>query len=139
MAATAPTPPADQRSLVGLFSDLWRETSTLLRDEAELAKAEISEKVTQVETAAVSLAAGVAVLYAGFLVLLAAAAVGLAYLLPTEHAAWIAPLAVGVIVMAAGAILLARGRSKLKAERLAPSRTLESLRRDAELAREHAR
>jgi len=35
------------RSLVGLFSDLLRESSTLVQEEAALAKAEISEKVSQ--------------------------------------------------------------------------------------------
>ena len=56
-----------ERSLASLFSDLWRETATLFRDEAELAKAEMSEKVSQVQTGAASLAIGGAVLYAGFL------------------------------------------------------------------------
>ena len=135
MAATVP----EQRSLVGLFSDLWRETATLVRDEAELAKAEISEKVTQVQTAAVELAAGALVLYAGFLVLLAAAAMGLAQVLPEELAPWLAPLIIGVVVSAAGVILLMIGRNKVKAQSLAPERTLHSLRRDAEFAREHVR
>jgi hypothetical protein len=111
MAATMP----EQRSLVGLFSDLWRET------------------------AAVELAAGALVLYAGFLVLLAAATMGLAQVLPEEMAPWLAPLIIGVVVAAAGVVLLMIGRNKIKARSLAPERTLHSLRRDADLAREHAR
>ena len=35
------------RTLMGLFADLWRETHTLVRDEAQLAKAELSEKVSR--------------------------------------------------------------------------------------------
>lgn len=146
MAATMPTPdrpaaraPGDERSLVGLFSDLWRETATLVRDEAELAKAEISEKVSQVQTAAVELAAGALVLYAGFLVLLAAAAIGLAQVLPEDVGPWLAPLIVGAIVALAGGVLLVMGRNKIKARSLAPERTLDSLRRDTELAKGHAR
>ena len=126
------------RSLMALFSDLWRETATLLRDEAELAKAEISEKVTQAETAVASLAAGALVLYAGFLVLLAAACGGLAKLLPEDQAMWLAPLIVGVVVMGAGIVLLMMGRNNLKAEKLTPRRTMHSLRKDTELAKEHA-
>ena len=41
-------PRPEGRSLIALFSDLWRETSTLVHKEAELAKAEMSEKVSQV-------------------------------------------------------------------------------------------
>ena len=127
----------NDRSLIGLFSDLWRETATLVRDEAELAKAEISERVTQVQSAAVELAAGALILYAGFLVLLFAAAAGLAQFLPEEHAEWLAPLIIGLIVAIAGAILLMVGRNKIKARSLAPERTMRSLRRDADMAREH--
>jgi hypothetical protein len=128
-----------ERPLMDLFSDLWRQTALLFRQEADLAKAEISEKVGQVEAAVASLAVGAVVLHAGFLLLLAAAVGGLMKLLPEEHAAWLAPLIIGVVVLIAGAVLLARGRSKMKAGNLAPSRTMQSMRRDMELAKEHAR
>jgi xanthine/uracil permease len=139
MESTVTRNGSDQRSLVGLFSDLWRETATLVRDEAELAKAEITEKVSQVQSAAVELAAGAAILYAGFLVLLAAAALGLAQVLPPDIAPWLAPLVVGLVVAGAGIVLLVIGRNKIKAGNLAPQRTIESLRRDAELAKGHVR
>jgi len=129
--------PGRERSLVGLFSDLWRETTTLVRDEAELAKAELSDKVSQVQSAAVELGAGALILYAGFLVLLWAAAMGLAQFLPPEHAPWLSPLIIGLVVAIAGGILLMVGRNKVKAGSLKPERTMQSLRRDADMAREH--
>jgi len=52
---------------------------------------------------------------------------------------WLAPLIVGVIVMIVGYVLLSRGRKQLDAESLAPERTIESLQRDARLAKEHAK
>jgi hypothetical protein len=125
------------RSLIGLFSDLWRETQTLVHQEAELAKAEISEKVSQVTTGAGEIAAGGAILFAGFIVLLFAAVGALELMLPTEHAIWLAPLIVGLIVMIVGYIVFARGRKQMKVESLAPQRTLESLQQDARLAKEH--
>lgn len=127
------------RSLVGLFSDLWRETSTLVHNEAELARAEISEKLSQAGTGAAAIAAGGAILFAGFLVLLFAAVGALQLLLNTEHAIWIAPLVVGLVVMIAGYIALAKGRKELKAQNLKPHRTMQSLRDDAQFAKEHAR
>ena len=130
---------SEGRSLLGLFSDLWRETTTLVHEEAELAKAELSEKVSQVTTGAGEIAAGGAILFAGFIVLLFAAVGALELMLPTEHSIWIAPLIVGLVVMIIGYIALSRGKKQMQAESLAPQRTLESLKRDARLAKEHVK
>ena len=138
MAAYPNTEPQDRsRSLIGLFSDLFRETSTLVHEEAELAKAEISEKVSQLGSGVAAIAAGGAILFAGFIVLLFAAVNALAMFLPPEHAAWLAPLIVGLLVMIVGYIALSKGRKEMKAESLKPSRTMESLRRDTELVKGH--
>ena len=123
------------RSLVGLFSDLLRESSTLVQEEAALAKAEISEKVSQLGSGAAAI--GAAILFAGFIVLLFAAVNALAMFLPPEHAAWLAPLVIGLIVMIVGYIALSKGRKEFKAESLKPSRTMDSLRRDTELVKGH--
>jgi hypothetical protein len=130
---------ADGKPLLGLFSDLWRETSTLVHDEAELAKAELSEKVSQIGTGAAEMAVAGGVLFAGFLVLLFAAVGALGLMIDSPHAAWIAPLIVGVVVMLVGYVLLKRGQHQMKPESLAPEKTLQALRDDARLAREHAR
>jgi hypothetical protein len=131
--------PSQERSLLSLFSDLWRETTTLVHEEAELAKAELSEKVSQVTTGAGEIAAGGAILFAGFIVLLFAAVGALELMLPTEHAIWIAPFIVGLVVMVIGTIALRRGKKQMQAESLAPRRTMESLKRDARLAKEHVK
>ncbi len=137
---TTTTPNNPQtRPLAGLLSDLWRNTTTLLREEAELAKAEISEKVSQVQSGIGSLAIGGAVTFAGFLFLLWAAVGAVAQVLPPGLAVWLAPLIVGVIVTAVGLVALAKGRKGLRTRNLAPTRTTQSLRRDAQLAKEHLR
>jgi len=140
MAAISPDPHAPQgRSLIGLFSDLWRETSTLVHEEAELAKAEISEKVSQVGSGVASLAVGGAIVFSGFLVLLAAAVAGLAQFLPPEYAAWLSPLIIGLVVVIVGFIAVSKGRKELKAGNLRPERTMQAMRQDADLAKEHWR
>jgi hypothetical protein len=131
--------PAEGRSLLGLFGDLWRETTKLVHNEAELAKAELSEKVSQVTTGAGEIAAGGAILFAGFIVLLFAAVGALELMMPSEHAIWIAPLIVGLVVMIIGYVALSRGKKQMKSESLAPQRTMDSLRRDARLAKEHVK
>jgi hypothetical protein len=127
------------RTLVGLFMDLWRETSALVHDEVELARAEVSEKVSQVGTGVAVVATAAAVLFAGFLMLLFAAVNALALTLPEESAPWLAPLLVGVAVVIIGFIALAMGRAELKARNLKPERTLESLRNDRDMVKEHVK
>jgi hypothetical protein len=129
--------PFEGRPLSALLSDLWRESTKLVHEEAELAKAELNEKVSNLTSGVGEIAAGGAVLLAGFIVLLFAAVAALQMVLPEPHDAWLAPLIVGAIVMIAGFVALARGRANLKAENLAPERTMESLGRDADLAKEH--
>ena len=126
-----------RRPLAGLLSDLWRESATLIRKEAELAKAEISERVSAVGTGIASLAVGGAVVFAGFLLVLFAIVSGLAQILPEEQAPWLAPLIVGTTVLFAGWILLEAGRSKIKTEKLKPSRIARSIHRDADVVKEH--
>ena len=131
--------PNQNRTLMSLFTDLFRETSTLVQKEAELAKAEISEKVSEVGKGAAEIAVGGAIVFAGFIVLLFAAVGALQLMIASEHAIWLAPLIVGAVVMIVGYIVLSRGRKQLQAENLAPERTMESLQRNATLAKEHVK
>jgi len=122
---SAPRPRSD-RSVAALFSDLAAETGTLFRQEIALFKAELSEKLGRLGLGAGALAAGGLVAFSGWLVLLAAAVLGLSNLV----APWLAALIVGVVVLAIGAGLLLFGKSKLDSEALVPRRTLNSLRED---------
>src|SRR3954469_18175706 len=127
-----------ERSLFALFSDLWRETSTLVHEEAELAKAEMSEKVSQIGTGAMELAVGTLVAFAGFIILLIAASNALGHFLPEEQADWLAPLIIGLLVVGFGVTAVLLGKRNMKAQNLAPERTMESMGRDARMMKEHA-
>ena len=129
----------DERSFGQLLADLTTESTALVRNEIDLAKAEISEKVTQAGLAVAALAAGGLILFAGFLVLLDAAVFGLAKLLEPYGWPALAALIVAVGTMLVGAIMLMIGRSSLKATNLAPRRTAESLRRDKNFVKEQVR
>jgi len=122
---------ATDRPLTSLFSDLAAETTALLRKELELAKAEMSEKASQVTKGATSLAMGGAVAYAGLIFLLLSATLALA----NWVAPWLAALIVGGVVAIIGLIMLASGRSKLKASNLQPTRTIETIREDGRWAK----
>lgn len=102
--------PQRHRSLSGVVADLWRESIELIRAEAALAKAEISDKVSHLGAGMVWLAIGAAVLFAGLVLVLVAVVAGLAQLLQEELVAWLAPLIAGAVVVPLGLLLLARGR-----------------------------
>jgi len=128
-----------ERSLISLFVDLWRETSTLVHDEVELARVEVSEKIDKAGTAIAVIATAAAFLFAGFLILLLAAVNALAILLPEDMAAWLSPLIVGVVVLVVGLIALSKGRADLRVRNLKPERALESVKRDTEMVKEHVK
>jgi putative superfamily III holin-X len=76
----APPPPPDQRSLADLVVDVSENASTLVREEIELAKAEISEKVGKImRGSVVGIAAGTFAFLALILILH-----GIAWLLGEE-------------------------------------------------------
>ena len=126
----------EDRSFGSLFAELTQETTTLVQQEIALAKAEMSEKISQVGSGLATLIIGGFVLFAGLLKLLDAVIFGIAKLLPPDLTPWLAALIVGVIVAIIGAVMLQKGRSNLKSTNLAPQRTAESLRRDKEFAKE---
>jgi hypothetical protein len=128
-----------ERPLGELFSDLWRETSTLVHDEAELLRIEMSEKAAEVKNGAIALAAGGMVLFAGFIVLLFAAVGALDLVIPSEHSGWLSPLIVGLAVMIVGAVALSAGLASLRRTGPRPERALRSLREDARMLKEHVK
>jgi len=123
----------DELSLGDLFSDLSRETTTLVRQEVQLAKAELTQSATEAARGIGMLVAGGAVAYAGLLFLLLAIVFGL---IEAGWDAWVSALVVGLVVVAIGAILVLRARESLKPANLAPRRTVETLKEDQEWAKE---
>lgn len=125
-----PTPvDRDPETAVGLLRRLGDDLATLLRKELALATAEVSRGVDDLKTGLASVATAGAVLYAGFLVLLASAVLGLGQVMDL----WLAALIVGAVVAIIGFVMLQAGRKKLSAASLRPERAQESLRRDREM------
>jgi len=126
---------AEDRSIKNLLSDLSGNLTTLFRKEIQLARAETSEKMTQVAVALGSIAGGAILALAALIVLLQAVVIGL-----TEAgipAGWSA-LIVGVVVAGIAYFLIHKGTNDLKAGNLAPQRTVDSVKRDAQAVKEQA-
>lgn len=119
-------------SLGELFAALTGQITSLVRQEIQLAKAETTTKVVRIGKDIGILVAGAAVLYAGLLAIVAALIILLDHWIP----AWISALVVGVIVAAVGGYLVQRGRTNLAHEDLTPHQTVESLKENAQWAKE---
>ena len=118
----------DERSLGELFSELSRETNTLIRQEVQLAKAEMSEKATKIAKDLVFVVLGAIILYTGVLALVFSAILGLAELIEP----WLSALVIGLVIVAIGGYLAYRGYNQLQKVDPVPERTVETLKEDAE-------
>ena len=124
------------RSLGDLFGSLTTQLGQLVHKEVELARTEMTANVVRTGRNASLIGIGGAVAYGGFLVVLAAA-VGVLIALGLDL--WLAALIVGVVVIGVGVVLIQRGRAELEAGSLAPTRTIASLKDDAEWAKDQTR
>ncbi|ANZ40810.1 hypothetical protein BBK82_37315 [Lentzea guizhouensis] len=120
-----------EESLGDLVSELTGDLSKLMRQELELAKAEIRQEATKAGKATGMLAAAG---FAGYLtiVLLSFALVfALGAVMPLGWAALIVAALWGI----AGAVLYTSGRAKLRTVNPKPERTVETLKEDVEWAK----
>lgn len=126
----------DDRSLGELFSELSNETTTLVREEINLAKAELTEKATEVGKDVGFLAVGGAVLYAGLLAFIAACIIALNLIV---HLWWLSAAIIAIVVVGIGYFLVRRGLDALRQTSLAPTRTIDTLKGDAAMLKEQTR
>jgi protein-S-isoprenylcysteine O-methyltransferase Ste14 len=126
--------PAEDKSIGDLFGDLARELGTLVRQEIQLAKVEMSDKASRAAREAGKVAAGGALVHAGLLAVIAAVILALGTLIPL----WVSALVVGLLVLAIGGSLAKSRLAALKRIDPAPRQTMETLKEDARWARERA-
>jgi hypothetical protein len=119
----------ERESAIGLLRRLVDEFSLLFRKEIALAKAEAVQSFSHLKAAAISMASGGAILFAGLLVLLAAAVLGLSHVV----ADWLAALIVGGLVSIVGFVMINSGKNKFDSSALKPERTQRALQRDKDL------
>jgi hypothetical protein len=125
----------DSRTFGDLLSELTTETSTLVRQEIQLAKTELSEKATDVGKDAALITTGGAIAYAGLITL----AFGLSLVLGLVMVTWLAFLIVGVCIAFSGYALLQLGLTRLERTNLALSKTAETLEEDKQWIKEEAK
>ena len=117
-------------SLGDISSDLFSNALSLVRDEIRMATAEMSRKVVEAGKSSTIMTVGGFVLYAGFIFLLLAAALGLSNVIPPGWAF----LLIGVAALAAGGILGMVGKKRLEAD-IRPSETIDAAKEDTKWMR----
>lgn len=125
------TEPQTEPSIGILISEIGADLSHLVRDEIELAKAEIKQESTKAGKA-VGMLGGAG--YAGHLVLLLGSLTVVFALAHAMDIAW-AALIVTAVWAVAGAILYVNGRKQLRTVNLKPEQTVEAVKEDARWAR----
>jgi predicted phage tail protein len=119
-----------ERGIGELFGQLSEDMTLLVRQEVQLARAELSEKLSRLTTNLVSVIAGGFVAYVGALALVAALILALNDL--ASISPWVSALIVGAVLAIAGYAMLRRGVSELKRVDLAPRRTVENIKDDVQ-------
>lgn len=117
-----------ETNVADLSQDILRDIAALVTAEFRLLRTEIAEKLALTGLAAALIGAGALLLLATIVLLLQAAIAGLvAYGLSPA----VATLLVAVAALLFGAALVWFGVSRLRAENLAPSKTINQLQKDA--------
>jgi membrane protein len=125
-------PNNDNRTLGELFAELSRETRTLVKQEIQLAKAELTEKVSRLGRSAGLVVGGSLIAYGGMLAIIAAIVLVLIELgLP----AWAGALLGGVLLAGVGYVLIRSGLAGLRPQELKPQQTIDTLKEDAQWLR----
>jgi hypothetical protein len=125
-----------ERPVGELLKQLSEETTRLVHQELELAKAELTQKGKQAGLGAGLFGA------AGAIGLLAAAALTTCFIVLLDIAmpAWLATLVVAVVYAGVAAVLALRGRDRVKrAVPPVPEQTIETVKEDVQWARTQAR
>jgi hypothetical protein len=124
-----------EKSLGQLFSELADETRTLVRQEINLAKTEVTEKAAFVGRNAGYAAAGALVLLVGVLPILAGIIIALGHKIGYATSSFI----VGIVFVAIGAFLVIKALNALKSNSLAPVQTTTQVKETTQWMKEQVR
>jgi hypothetical protein len=133
----------EERSLGDLLRELSSEGRTLVRQEVELARTEMAEKVSVYARNAASMAVGGALLLVAGMALATAIIYGLIVLFDSfmafEVAVWLAPLLFAVVVGLIGWSMIGKAKEKLARESVVPRETVATLREDKDWVKRKVR
>jgi hypothetical protein len=118
-----------QPTIGELFGELTRETGTLIRQQMELARLELSQRVSRLGRGLTRVVIGGALATGGLLAIVAGIVLAVTAL---GVPAWVSALVVGAVLALVGYVLAQQAISAMSREELAPQATLETLKENAE-------
>ena len=123
------------RSMAEVLQDIVDNIRDIIRYEFRLAKTEVREEASKAGKSSIPLATGLVLgLYAlGFILL------GIVYALEIVVATWLAALIVGGGVLVISLICISVGRKRLKAVRVKPEKTIETVKENLQWAKSQIR
>ena len=125
-----------ERSIPTLLGDIFGQLAKLISNEFDLAKAELSDKASQVARAAAMIGAGALLMIPALVMLLFAVAAGLMHAGVSDPVAY---LLTGIAAAAIAGSLVAVGLKKLSGDAMKPRIMIEQLQRDKAAAQEMVR
>lgn len=128
-------PGTPEPSIGELVRSLLQDVGQLIRTEIKLAQAEMGQNVSRAKTPVMLMAIGGLLMFGAFLTLLGA----LVGWLATEVGAGWAAFIVTVVVGGLGAALLLSGKNKMSQIAFTPTRTVASVKQDAQALKGNSR
>lgn len=119
---------APEPTIGELIRSLLQDVGQLIRTEIKLAQAEVGQNVSRAKTPVAMMAVGGLLMFGAFLTLLGALVGWLADAVGPGWAAFI----VAVVVGGAGVALIMSGKKKMSTVALTPTRTVASVKQDAQ-------
>jgi len=123
-------PSPQEPSLGELFSDLARETGTLVRQEVQLAKTEMTVTAKEAGKDATLIGVGAVVGLVALLALVAGVILALGQFIPL----WLSAMFVAALLGIAAYLLVQKGRERLKFVSPVPRETAQTLKEDKQWA-----
>jgi hypothetical protein len=113
-----------------------RETRSLIHQEIELAKTELSQNASRIVPSLTMIVAGALIAYGGMLAIVAGIVLGL---IAIGLVAWAAALVGGLVIAVIGYALVRAGMASFRPQDLKPRQTIETLKEDARWLRTQTR
>lgn len=120
---TSFSPGPQNHSIGRVMQDLIRDMTVLIERQGQLLRVELSEKATIIKASGASMASAVALILFGVQALVAAAVIGLAYVMDW----WLAAALVGVALLVIGGVMAIKAKKALNFENLKPTKSADAL------------
>ncbi len=124
-----PMSPSPQPTLGTLLTSMFDDAATLFRQQLQLARVELGQKVQATAAGATQIVSGALLAYLGLVTLVIVGLLALANFLPL----WAAGVVMGVLVIVGGGVLVQMGRSSLRDLSVVPEQALASTQADVNL------